>query len=362
MSGDWKELRVSNNAADAVELRSRLADDGYLFFRELLDPQKMLALRHDMTRMLRELGWLVPDADPMLGISDATRRCTEGDLEYSRVYHRLYRLESFHRLPHDPQIVSVVEKIMGRPAIPLPGHKARIWFPLFTEHTTPTHQDFVHYQGSLQALTCWAPVGDCPIDLGPLAVLPGSHKVKKVLHHHFSLGAGGLIIRVEDEEKEHPELRQTWHTTNFKAGDMLFFPALTVHKAMPNTTADRMRISLDNRYEGEGDRIARHMLEPHLSDISPLSWEEVYKDWSADDLKYYWKGMRHRPIPRYMGYMEKGFAEALALARKGDSRAILALRRTLRINPASADAEASRVVLRELGLEEGGSSPRVTGG
>jgi ectoine hydroxylase-related dioxygenase (phytanoyl-CoA dioxygenase family) len=60
----------------------------------------------------------------------------------------------------------------------VPGHKVRIWFPKFTDHTTPTHQDFVHYQGSLDTLTCWAPVGDGPIELGPLAVLERSHKVR----------------------------------------------------------------------------------------------------------------------------------------------------------------------------------------
>jgi ectoine hydroxylase-related dioxygenase (phytanoyl-CoA dioxygenase family) len=350
MAGELKELRVSNDASgDSTELRRRIEEEGYLFFRELLDPRKMLALRHDLTGVLREAGWLAPDADPMLGIADPGRRCTEGDLEYSKVYHRLYRLESFHRLPHDPQLLGMVERIMGRAAIPLPSHKARIWFPLFTEHTTPTHQDFVHYQGSLQALTCWAPVGDCPIDLGPLAVLPGSHKVKKVLHHHFSLGAGGLIIRVEEEAKAHPELDGAWHTASFSAGDILFFPALTVHKALPNTTSDRLRISLDNRYEGEGDRIASHMLEPHLNDVSPLSWEEVYEGWASDELKYYWKRRQHRPVARYMGYIEKGFTEALQLARNGDARAILALRRTVRINPASAEAAASRAVLQEIG-------------
>ena len=133
---------------------------------------------------------------------------------------------------------------------------------------------------------------------------------------------------------------------------MLFFPALTVHKALPNITEDRMRISLDNRYEGEGDNIAAHMLEPHMNDILPISWEEVYKDWKTDDLKYYWLKMRHRKIPRYTGYMEKGFAEALELARARDKRAILALRRAVKANPASEDAKKAAAVLEEIGVAQ----------
>ena len=31
--------------------------------------------------------------------------------------------------------------------IPQPQKVARLWFPKFTEHTTPIHQDFVHFQG-----------------------------------------------------------------------------------------------------------------------------------------------------------------------------------------------------------------------
>ena len=40
----------------------------------------------------------------------------------------------------------------------------------------------------------WSPVGECPIELGPLAVLPGSHKIGRVREHHFSLGAGGQAL------------------------------------------------------------------------------------------------------------------------------------------------------------------------
>jgi len=350
MTETWQELRVSNDCiTDAGELRRRLDDDGYLFFRALQNRDKVLALRRDMTRVLHAGGWLVPDADPMLGIADVRHRTTEGDLDYNKVYFQIQRLESFHALPHERELLDVVERIMGRKAIPLPGKKARIWFPRFTEHTTPLHQDFVHYQGSTGTLTCWAPVGDCPIELGPLAVLPGSHKVRKVLPHHFSLGAGGLIIDLSEETPRHPELDKPWLSTSFEIGDTLFFPALTVHKALPNVTADRMRISLDNRYEAVGSRIAEHMLVPHMTDVSPLSWEEVYAGWKHDELKYYWTKVEFKKIRRYWGYAQKGFAEALELARRRDKRGILALRRVIKSNPTSGDADKARSVLKEIG-------------
>ena len=74
--------------------------------------------------------------------------------------------------------------------LPHPQKIARLWFPQYTEHTTPMHQDFVPLPSSFSTYTFWAPVGDCPLELGGLAVLPGSHKIGKVREHHFSLGAG----------------------------------------------------------------------------------------------------------------------------------------------------------------------------
>lgn len=349
MTDDWQELRNSNDAKDnAPELRRRLADEGYLFFRKLIDPAKLLALRADIMGVVSRAGWLQPGTDPMVGIANVDRRCTEGDEPYNPVYADVQRLESFHRVPHDPQLVEMVERITDSRTIPVPGHKARIWFPKFTDHTTPMHQDFVHYQGSLNTLTCWAPVGDCPIELGPLAVLQGSHKVRKVLPHHFALGAGGLIVDLEDEKPRYPQqLSGVWRSTNFEAGDVLFFPSLTVHRALPNTTDDLMRLSLDNRYQREGGNIADHMLRPHMYDRHKVGWEEIYRDWESDDLKYYWQHHQYREIKRNLIYTQRGFAEAMDLARTGDSHALLAMERYLEGTPDPELEPEVRAILAE---------------
>ena len=227
-----KELRVSNDAMnDPEELRHRISEEGYLFFKRLQDPDKLWALRREMLTTMQEGGWIVAGTDPMDGIADISTQCTEGDPEYTDVYHEVYQLQAFHRSGHWHEVVDMVGKILGREVLPHPQKIARLWFPKYTAHTTPIHQDFVHFQGNFQTYTCWAPVGDCPIALGGLAVLPGSHKVNKVMEHHFSLGAGSLCVN-EDE------LSGEWHSTNYEVGDTLIFPALTIHKALPNLTED----------------------------------------------------------------------------------------------------------------------------
>ncbi len=344
-SARLSELRISNEArTDVGELRRRLNDDGYLFFRRLLDPLRLLKLRREMLTVMQAGGWLAAGTDPIDGIANPDSRSTEGDLDYTDVYHQVYRLQSFHEIAHCREVLDVLEQVRGGEMIPQPQKIARLWFPKFTEHTTPIHQDFVHFQGTWDNLTCWSPVGDCPRELGGLAVLRGSHRVNRVLDHHFSLGAGSLHV----DPAAHGELTDEWQTTDYEVGDTLIFPALTVHKALPNVTADRLRISLDNRYQRVGDPIAEHMLNPHLSSMSSLSWDDVYTNWNSDEFQYYWKIHNLPVLPKITLYLDQAFDEAIQLARSGDARAQLHLRRIALRDPTAPQGKLAASVLDTL--------------
>lgn len=342
MIKDFGEFRVSNDALpDAGELRRRMAADGYLFFRGLLDAGRLQDLRRRMLDVMAAGGWLAPGTEPIAGIANPAARCTEGDLSYVDVYHQVYRLESFHRAAHWPAVLDVLAKVIDGPVFAFPQKIARLWFPQFTEHTTPIHQDFVHFQSSMDVYSCWHPVGDCPRELGGLAVLPGSHRVGRVVDHHFSLGAGSLTV----DPAEHPD---GWVSTDYRAGDVLFFHCLTIHGALPNVTPDRLRVSLDNRYQRLGAPVTAHMLEPHLSSHRPLSWDQVYAGWSgSDDLRYYWREHEHEfdVIAKDTSFQERGFAEAVAQAQGGDPLAVLHLQRIVDMSP---DTEPGREAARVL--------------
>ena len=321
-----------------------MAEDGYVFLKELFNPDDILHLRREMLTTIQDGGWLVAGTDPLDGIADISRKCTEGDLGYTDVYHEVYKLQAFHEAGHWPNILEAMHKIVDAPVFPHPQKIARIWFPKYTDHTTPVHQDFVHFQGSFDTYTCWAPVGDCPINLGGLAVIPRSHRQGRVVDHHFSLGAGGLSIDVPQEEA-------AWHTTNYEAGDALLFHSLTMHKAMPNVTENQLRVSLDNRYQAMHDPIAEHMLTPHLNIAAgttasaTLSWDEVYADWTDERLQYYWTS-RDGPVnPRDMSYADRGTDEAFERARHGDPHARVKLERIVRSEPTSERGLAAASIL-----------------
>ncbi|MCH2123612.1 MAG: phytanoyl-CoA dioxygenase family protein [Pirellulaceae bacterium] len=340
-----EELCVSNDLLGNPEgLQDRISEDGYLFFRQLQDPAMLLELRRQMLTTMQEGGWIKQGTDPLEGIAEPGVQCTEGDPEYTDVYHQVYRNQLFHESAHSEMMLRTVSDITGRQTIPQPQKVARLWFPKYTAHTTPIHQDFVHFQGTYDNLTCWSPVGDCPIELGGLAVLKGSHKVGTVLEHHFSLGAGSLMI----DQADYDALGLPWQTTNYEIGDTLIFPALTMHMALPNVTEDRLRVSLDNRYQAVDDPIAEHMTEPHLAGMSAFGWRETYEAWDSEEYQYYWKDLGLKVIPKDFSFANKGFDEACELARSGHEEAVHHLARLINQDPDTEQSLRAQEILAQL--------------
>ena len=73
------ELVDSNPIVDRPQaLLERAADDGYLFFRGLLDPDTILNVRARLMSVSADQGWLRKDPDPMLGLVDKAQSTASG--------------------------------------------------------------------------------------------------------------------------------------------------------------------------------------------------------------------------------------------------------------------------------------------
>ena len=73
-------------------------------------------------------------------------------------------------------------------------------------------------------------------------------------------GTGGHGI--VDEKYAAYNLR--WLTTDFRLGDLLLFHSHTLHKALHNVTKDKLRVSLEYRYQRKGDDIDPSSTEYHM--------------------------------------------------------------------------------------------------
>jgi len=189
-------------------------------------------------------------------------------------------LESFHAFAHHPAIIDVCDKLFGEKTLVHPRNIGRIMFPENTKYTTPAHQDFIHIRGTEETYTGWIPLGPCPEVLGGLSVLSGSHR-GGIYPVKPALGAGGLGIDTAPLEAD----GFYWVGGNYEIGDALFFHSHAVHKGMPNQTSDRIRLSVDYRYQGNSKPVTDGSLLPHFN---RMAWDEIYKDWTSTEYQYYW--------------------------------------------------------------------------
>ncbi len=264
---------------DAQALQARLAEDGYLYLSQVLAPQPIASLHSDVTNVLKQHGWISSDS------AQGDARCNrapvnEGEDDYFPAYHDIQKLESFHGIAHTPELTSIMQSVVGPGAFPHPLGIARLSFPDNEECTTPPHQDYPNNQGTEALFAAWIPLVDCPISLGSIAILEGSHKLG-LLPLSFSLGAGARQAVLPPEADE---LR--WLSTDFARGDVLIFGSLTVHRALPNRSKDRLRLSVDFRFQEEGQPLCEGVLKPHFE---RLTWDEIYSGWRSKQYQYYWK-------------------------------------------------------------------------
>jgi len=271
--------------ADPAALRARAETDGYLFFKQRVPAAEILALRAELIAVVDKYGWRQPGQDALGGLLDydVINAITDEEMHRTDIgltveaYHDVQRLERFHRLPHHPRLLEIYRTLFDSEVLVHPRHICRMITPHKFMVPTPPHQDFPYIQGSAKTWTCWFPVGECPRTLGGLTVLKGSHK-NGYLPVQPAKGAGGFAVPLCPHENH-------WVEGDYDVGDVLTFPSHTVHKALRCQFKDRIRLSLDVRYQPIDEPVDESSLNPHC----PLTWEEIYTDWKSDDLKYYWR-------------------------------------------------------------------------
>lgn len=255
---------IESNARESAEvLRARMQEHGYLFFPGIVPADEVLRVRRDVLQLCAEAGWLDSSRDLMEGIAAPGHKpLMEGMPEYMAVYRKVLHTPSFHEFPAHPALVEVARKILNLANLEeVLVHRrriGRITFPHLLSATTPPHQDHHYIRGAVETYSCWTPLGECPIELGGLAALPKSHVRGFMEHTVKSSGVGGSGVPLEGEKLE-------WHLSDYGLGDALIFHSYTIHKAMPNLTENRLRVSTDNRYQRAQEEIAEGSLQPHFN-------------------------------------------------------------------------------------------------
>ena len=281
---DMERLETFEDATSLLDnpdaLRRQAEKDGYLYFRGLLDADRLGDLRRQIMTLCAQHGWLASDSDPMEGLANPQVKVVESkDPDWRAFYCELQKIRDFHALALDPAVIEALEVLFGESVLPHSRNICRLVFPHTATHSTPPHQDNFYIGGSEETWTAWFPCGECPATLGGVAVARGTHRTG-LLDTVEAVGAGGRGVEVE--------AGAAWVGGDYACGDVILLHSLTIHQGRDNLSGNRLRLSCDFRYQPRSHPLRADSLEPHMG---WLSWDEVYADWDEEDpVRYYWRG------------------------------------------------------------------------
>src|SRR4051812_17813827 len=126
-------------------------------------------------RTAARLGWLQSDGEqasnrPTSVLPPSNEEWRQGAIE-------LQKLEAYHALPFQTNLVGTVRTVLRHDAFMHPARVLRLVWP---HGDTWPSGEFIHQDWSIfhipDLVTTWYPLHDLTMDLGPLHVLRGSHR------------------------------------------------------------------------------------------------------------------------------------------------------------------------------------------
>ncbi len=238
-------LRDSNSLINNPDaLQARMEEDGYLLLRGVQLNEKVLAAREMIIRNMAEIDQLdtrFPLMDAV--VKEGARGAFHGGSK------ALTRDPAFLNLVESPEIMGFFANFLKAEVLTFDYKWLRLVGP---GDFTGAHYDIVYMgRGTPNLYTCWTPLGDVSYDLGPLAILSGSHRIDRLKQTYGTMDVDRDHVTgaFSDDPNEMIErFGGQWQTGEFQMGDVLIFGMFTMHASLTNTS-NRFRLTSDTRYQ-----------------------------------------------------------------------------------------------------------------
>jgi hypothetical protein len=254
------ELRDSSTIADDFDaLRARMVEDGYVFLRDYLHRDEVIAARRAMLERVAAEGGLV-ESEPLL----------DGVLNLNVPVHfrpeRTRESAELQKLLFDGPMIEFFEGFLQGEV----RHFDYIWLRSVSpgKGTAPHGDSVFMNRGTLNLYTAWTPLGEVDRQLGGLIVLENSHKLDHIKNdygqrdvdtycdddpnaeEYVTTGKQAWSGKLSDDPVQlREELGGRWLTADFRPGDVLIFTMFTLHASLDNQSENRLRLSTDTRYQ-----------------------------------------------------------------------------------------------------------------
>ena len=263
------QLQSSNPQEPLSALRSKFANNGYLFLRGLLDPNLVNSFRGWFFASLAQSGLLKPDTDPVLGLANPN------GFDKALADRRLMsvvRSAKYENFCSQPDLTDFIDRFIGGMSY---LHKCKLirFTSPNTKVSTPAHYDLIYLRGGTSNIvTAWIPIGDISVEDGGLVYLKNSHALGVEMEKEFRLKSADL--KPEEQINAYnrnmteggwvsnnlPEMADKfdtqWLAADYQAGDVVLHSPFMIHASTNNASLlGRLRLSTDIRFQNVDDEI-----------------------------------------------------------------------------------------------------------
>lgn len=248
-------LQDSNQLlGEPAALRARYREQGYLYFRRILDRERVLELRRQYFSLFQP-EFFKPGSAAGAGLFsgrapvDLPKHGLPG-----HPAHAFVRSTSFDAFMRQPVLQQLTETALGGAADQLQRWILRHFYA-GSQRASRAHRDADYFAADCESVaTLWIPIGDCPLLTGALLYLEDSHRL--------DTDALRALRRVTDRPLDTRPIshdlgwtaRQAgrrWLWADYEAGDVTIHSPKIVHASL-DTVTEMMRVSIDTRFVRRG--------------------------------------------------------------------------------------------------------------
>ncbi len=251
LMGKLKETFVDNSSEVLIAALNR---DGYLFFRNVINPHQVELARNEIFKRLFEIKELKTPYHEGIFSGLSTRDKNYEDR--GEFWKSISDLSTLREITNGKKLHNIFDKIFGCPSI---GFDFIFLRPVANGKSTKMHCDTGFFtRKTKKVLTCWFVFTEISLDRGPLFIIENSHKFEDLKNQYLDFDVAIHKDRKaminEDPVKFAKQRGSKILTAHFKPGDALIFGMCTLHGTFQNHAIDnKIRLTCDIRYQPKSE-------------------------------------------------------------------------------------------------------------